>query len=70
MGYRVVMTRHKVLFQHFSGGTEEDLKGSQDNWPQAIYFTCEYECNLLNQKVQFSCCLQIIVSSTRTVFCI
>jgi hypothetical protein len=35
------MTRHKVLFQHLSEGTEEDLKGSQDSWPQAIYLTCD-----------------------------
>jgi len=41
MGYRVVIGRHKVLFQHLFEGTEEDLKGSQGSWPQAIYLTCD-----------------------------
>ena len=41
MGIRVVITRCKVLFQHLSGETKEDLKGSQCSWPHAIYLACD-----------------------------
>jgi hypothetical protein len=65
------MTKQEVLVQHFSGGTEEDLKGLQDSWPQASYLTWDLNMNAIySTKIfGFACCLQLIMAGTRTVFC-
>jgi hypothetical protein len=48
------VTRYKVLFQHLSGVTEEDLKGSQDSWPQAIYLSRDLNMSAVYSTKMFS----------------